>query len=64
MINNWPSFSFNIYINMAFNCAVCRKSFATQLLSSNLSPNFWIPLCPTNHLVIYGDTVDTFLSSD
>jgi hypothetical protein len=35
MINNWPSFSFKIYINVAFNCAVRSKSFAFHLLSNN-----------------------------
>jgi len=35
MINNWPSFSFQIYINVAFNCAVSSKSFALHFLSNN-----------------------------
>jgi len=34
IINNWPSFSFKIYINVAFNCAVRSKSFALHLLSN------------------------------
>jgi len=64
MINNWASFNFKIYVNVAFICAVRSKSFAFHLLSNNWSLKFWIPLWPTNHLVIYGDSVDTFLSND